>query len=107
MMTGYGTVARAVEATKAGAFYFIEKPFDFEQMQPLVERALERRQLMAETANMRRQLSTRAEYFNIIGSSKQIPTIHESNESVAKSHANGLNVGESWTRKKMSSNGNP
>src|ERR1051325_10362985 len=34
VVTGYGTVARAVEATKAGAFYFVEKPFDFEQMQP-------------------------------------------------------------------------
>src|SRR5215203_5853815 len=45
VVTGYGTVARAVEATKAGAFYFVEKPFDFEQMQPLVERALESREL--------------------------------------------------------------
>src|SRR5688572_8179257 len=66
VVTGYGTVARAVEATKAGAFYFVEKPFDFEEMQPLVEKALERRELMAEAANMRRQLSTRSEYFNII-----------------------------------------
>src|SRR3954453_15026826 len=70
VVTGYGTVARAVEATKAGAFYFVEKPFDFEQMLPRVEKALERRQLMAETESMRRQLSTRAEYFNIIGASK-------------------------------------
>ena len=35
VVTGYGSVQRAVEATKAGAFYFVEKPFDFEELQPL------------------------------------------------------------------------
>src|SRR5258705_9771163 len=104
VVTGYGTVARAVEATKAGAFYFVEKPFDFEQMLPLVEKALERRQLMAETESMRRQLSTRAEYFNIIGASKQMQTIYETIESVAKSDANVLIVGESGTGKELIAN---
>ena len=46
VVTGYGSVARAVEATKAGAFYFVEKPFDFEEIQPLVDKALERRELV-------------------------------------------------------------
>ena len=64
VVTGYGTVARAVEATKAGAFWFLEKPFDFEMLQPLVEKALERRELMAETETMRRQLSTRTEHLH-------------------------------------------
>lgn len=104
VVTGYGTVARAVEATKAGAFYFVEKPFDFEEMQPLVEKALERRQLMAETANMRRQMSTRAEYFNIIGASRQMQQIYETIESVAKSDANVLIVGESGTGKELIAN---
>jgi DNA-binding NtrC family response regulator len=104
VVTGYGTVARAVEATKAGAFYFVEKPFDFEQMQPLVEKALERRELMAESESLRRQLSTRAEYFNIIGASKQMQTIYETIESVAKSDANVLIVGESGTGKELIAN---
>src|SRR6476659_6364176 len=82
VVTGYGSVQTAVEATKAGAFYFVEKPFDFEELLPLAEKALERRELMAETENMRRQLSTRAEYFNIIGSSKPMQTIYETIESV-------------------------
>jgi len=38
VVTGYGSVQKAVEATKAGAFYFVEKPFDFEQLQPLVKK---------------------------------------------------------------------
>lgn len=104
VVTGYGTVARAVEATKAGAFYFVEKPFDFEQMQPLVEKALERRELMAETASMRRQMSTRSEYFNIIGASKAMQQIYETIESVAKSDANVLIVGESGTGKELIAN---
>lgn len=104
VVTGYGTVARAVEATKAGAFYFVEKPFDFEQMLPLVERALESRELREETASMRRQLSTRAEYFNIIGASRQMQTIYETIESVAKSDANVLIVGESGTGKELIAN---
>src|SRR5882724_4441431 len=104
VVTGYGSVQRAVEATKAGAFYFVEKPFDFEELQPLVDKALERRELVAETASMRRQLSTRAEYFNIIGSSKQMQTIYETIESVAKSDANVLIVGESGTGKELIAN---
>src|SRR2546423_4038162 len=104
VVTGYGSVARAVEATKAGAFYFVENPFDFEQMLPLVEKALERRELMAETESMRRQLSTRAEYFNIIGASKQMQQIYETIESVAKSDANVLIVGESGTGKELIAN---
>src|SRR5919112_916773 len=104
VVTGYGSVQKAVEATKAGAFYFVEKPFDFEELQPLVEKALERRELVAETANMRRQLSTRAEYFNIIGSSKPMQQIYETIESVAKSDANVLIVGESGTGKELIAN---
>src|SRR6186997_2634683 len=104
VVTGYGTVAKAVEAIRAGAFYFVEKPFDFDEMQPLVKRALERRELMAETANMRRQMSTRAEYFNIIGASRQRQQIYETIESVAKSDANVLIVGESGTGKELIAN---
>ncbi len=104
VVTGYGSVQRAVDATKAGAFYFVEKPFDFEELQPLVDKALERRELVAEAVSMRRQLSTRAEYFNIIGSSRQMQTIYETIESVAKSDANVLIVGESGTGKELIAN---
>ena len=104
VMTGYGTVERAVEATKAGAFWFLEKPFDFEVLLPLVERALERHELMTETETMRRQLSTRTEYFNIIGGSRQMQQIYETIESVAKSDANVLIVGESGTGKELIAN---
>ncbi|HEY0003309.1 MAG TPA: sigma-54 dependent transcriptional regulator [Pyrinomonadaceae bacterium] len=104
VVTGHGTVTRAVEAMKAGAFYFVAKPFDFEQLLPLVQNSLERRQLRAETESMRRQLSTRQEYFNIIGASRQMQQIYETIESVAKSDANVLIVGESGTGKELIAN---
>jgi DNA-binding NtrC family response regulator len=104
VVTGYGSVQKAVEATKAGAFDFVEKPFDFEELQLRVEHALKQRELIDENANMRRQLSTRAEYFNIIGSSKPMQTIYETIESVAKSDANVLIVGESGTGKELIAN---
>jgi DNA-binding NtrC family response regulator len=104
VMTGYGSVERAVEATKAGAFWFLEKPFDFDVLMPLVGRALERYELMSETESMRNRLATRTEYFNIIGSSKQMQTIYETIESVAKSDANVLIVGESGTGKELIAN---
>jgi len=105
VITGYDLgVQAAVEAMRAGAFYFVEKPVNFEELLPLIERALERRELMAETESMRRQLSTRAEYFNIIGSSKPMQIIYETIESVAKSDANVLIVGESGTGKELIAN---
>lgn len=104
VVTGHGSVAKAVEATKAGAFDFVDKPFDFEELQLRVENALKQRELLAENANMRRQLSTRSEYFNIIGSSKPMQTIYEMIESVAKSDANVLIVGESGTGKELIAN---
>ena len=105
VITGHGFgVQTAVEAIKAGAFYFVEKPFDFEELLPLVEKALERRELMAETANMLRQLSTRSEYFNIIGSSKpmQIDLAKRLNRSSPT--PTFLIVGESGTGKELIAN---
>ena len=104
VVTGYGTVDRAIVATKAGAFWFLEKPFEYEVLQKLVEKALERQELIAETDTMRQRLTTRTEYFNIIGGSKQMQTIYETIESVAKADANVLIVGESGTGKELIAN---
>jgi DNA-binding NtrC family response regulator len=104
VVTAHGSTPKAVEATKAGAFDFVDKPFDFEELELRVQNALKHRELITENANMRRQLSTRSEYFNIIGSAKPMQTIYETIESVAKSDANVLIVGESGTGKELIAN---
>jgi DNA-binding NtrC family response regulator len=104
VVTAHGSTPKAVEATKAGAFDFVDKPVDFEELELRVQNALKHRELITENANMRRQLSTRSEYFNIIGAAKQMQTIYETIESVAKSDANVLIVGESGTGKELIAN---
>ena len=53
VMTAYGTVESAVEAMKAGAYDYILKPFDLEELELKVERALEHRRLLARAAGLR------------------------------------------------------
>jgi len=104
VVTAHGTTPKAVEATKAGAFDFVDKPLDFEELALRVQNALKHQELIDENANLRRQMSTRSEYFNIIGSSKSMQTIYETIDAVAKSDANVLIVGESGTGKELIAN---
>jgi DNA-binding NtrC family response regulator len=108
VLTGHGSLPRAFEASKAGAFDFVEKDdnFEFETLLRRIQNALKQRELLTENANMLsfRQLSTRSEYFSIIGSSKPMQTIYETIESIAKSDANVLIVGESGTGKELIAN---
>jgi DNA-binding NtrC family response regulator len=104
MVTAHGSTTKAVEATKAGAFDFVDKPLDFEELAIRIQNALKHRELIDENASLRRQMSTRSEYFNIIGSSKPMQTIYETIDAVAKSDANVLIVGESGTGKELIAN---
>ena len=102
--TAYRSVERSVHAMKAGAFWFLETPFDFDLLMPMVERALERHNLMRQTETMRDQLTNRTEYFNIIGASKSMQALYDRIESAAKSDTNVLIVGESGTGKELIAN---
>ena len=104
IISGYGSVARAVEATKAGAFHFVEKPFEIDALLLLIERALERQLLIEESDVLRRTLQQRSTYGDIVGRSKQMQNIFEMIEAVAKSDANILIVGESGTGKELIAN---
>ena len=104
IISGYGSVARAVEATKAGAFHFVEKPFEIDALLLLIERALERQLLIEESDVLRRTLQQRSTYGDIVGRSKQMQNIFEMIEAVAKSDANILIVGESGTGKELIGN---
>jgi DNA-binding NtrC family response regulator len=104
MVSGYGSVSKAVEAAKAGAFYFVEKPVEFEELMILIEMALERRDQAEEIKQLRGRLTNRAAYYNIIGSSKAMQDIYEIIDSVAGSDANILIIGESGTGKELIAN---
>jgi DNA-binding NtrC family response regulator len=104
MISGYGSVSKAVEATKAGAFYFIEKPIEFDELIVLLEKALERRQQAEEIKQLKRKLTNRNSYYNIIGSSKLMQEIYDLIDNVAESDANILILGESGTGKELVAN---
>ncbi len=101
MFSAYGTIDRAVAAMKAGAFDFIEKPFETENLKILVEKGLRQRNLYKERINLLKQLEDRYRFDNIIGKSEPIRKVFEMIESVADSEANVLITGESGTGKEL------
>ncbi len=104
MVTGYGSVNDAIEATKAGAFYFVEKPVEYEELFVLIEKALERGRQAEEIRQLRDRLTERTSYYNIIGSSRAMQNIYEIIDNIAESDANVMIVGESGTGKELIAN---
>ena len=104
MITGFSSVTGAIDAIKAGAFYFIEKPVEYEELLALVEKALERGRQAEEITQLRGKLKARDSYFNIIGSSKAMQNVYEMIDRVAESDANIMVVGESGTGKELIAN---
>jgi DNA-binding NtrC family response regulator len=72
MMTGYGTVADAVQAMKDGAYDYLEKPFDPDEAGRVVARAAERKRLVDEASSLRRQLQGVYAFENLIGKSARM-----------------------------------
>jgi two-component system response regulator HydG len=101
LMTAYGTVARAVEAMKEGAYDFVTKPFKKIQIIKGVRRAMEKQVLLLENRNLRSLLETSSKERIIIGNSyvmrKQLDMLRQ----VANSEANVLLLGESGTGKEL------
>ena len=101
IFSAYGTIDRAVSAMKAGAFDFIEKPFEAENLKILVEKGLRQRNLYKERESLLKQLEDKYRFDNIIGKSEPIRRVFEMIESVADSDANVLITGESGTGKEL------
>ena len=72
VMTGYGTISSAVDAVKAGAYHYVTKPFQLDDVTTLVARALEHRTLQAENIEFRKQVKTQYSFSNIVGRSDAI-----------------------------------
>jgi two-component system NtrC family response regulator len=101
IITAHGTVDRAVEAMKAGAFDFITKPFEFDVLRLTIERALERRHLRSENQRLQSELTDRFRPENIIGVSSAMQRVFDLIARVASVNTNVLILGESGTGKEL------
>jgi len=104
MITGDGSNDRAIEATKAGAFWYLEKPLDFDELFELIGKAVERKRQAAEIIELRGRLSSKTSYEGIIGGARSMQNIYEIIDNVADSEANILILGESGTGKEVIAN---
>lgn len=104
IISGFSSVDKAVEATKEGAFYFIEKPIDLESLFVLVEKAISIQSKSVEIKQLRDKLTSRSTYEEIVGKSKAMQNVYQIIDSVATSDANVLITGESGTGKELIAN---
>jgi DNA-binding NtrC family response regulator len=101
ILTAYGTVEGAVNAMKLGAYDYVAKPVDRERLGLLIDKALEKQHLSRENRNLRRRLSVKEEYSNIIGNCARIRAIFKVISEVAPTNATVLITGESGTGKEL------
>ncbi|MFZ5446222.1 MAG: sigma-54-dependent transcriptional regulator [Myxococcota bacterium] len=99
IITAYGTPASAVEAMRQGAYDYISKPFDNDELVLLIERALEKSRLFEENRQLRATLVPRAEYFP--GTGQAMRQVWSLVEKVAQTRSTVLITGESGTGKEV------
>ncbi len=101
VVTGYASAQTAVRAMKEGAFDYITKPIDFEELKIVVIKALEKQKLLSENIYLRQQLQGRFEFNNIIGSSPAMNLVFERMSRIVKTDSAVLVSGESGTGKEL------
>ena len=87
VVTGYGTVKDAVEAIKCGAWDFVSKPFQFDELLHVLDSALEQRRLKSENAYLRAQLEERYRFEGIVGKSRAMAKLFQLLETVAATNS--------------------
>ncbi|MDD8026563.1 MAG: sigma-54 dependent transcriptional regulator [Acidobacteriota bacterium] len=101
VVTAFGTIRNAVEATKRGAYAYLEKPVDNEELLLLIERAVEVRRLEAEVQGLRAELSARYRFSEIVGTSARMNSIFQMMDRIARVDGTVLVTGESGTGKEL------
>jgi DNA-binding NtrC family response regulator len=101
VITAFGAVETAVEAMKLGAYDYITKPFNRDELKLVVKKALEMRGLSEENRRLREELTERAEFRNIVGISRKMEQVFQIVRKVADTEATVLITGESGTGKEL------
>jgi DNA-binding NtrC family response regulator len=101
MLTATKMVKTAVEAMKLGAYDYINKPFDVEELMLLAEKALESRDLKIENRRLQEEVAERYRFDNIIGKSKEMREIYSTIRQIAEKNSTVLIHGESGTGKEL------
>jgi DNA-binding NtrC family response regulator len=101
MVTGLSEVQTAVKAMKLGAFDYLSKPFDPDELQHVVDRALERQRLKRENRDLKTEVSAKYRFENIIGSSPAMQAMFKLIVQCAPTNATVLITGESGTGKEV------
>ena len=101
LMTAFGTVQTAVEAMKIGAFDYVQKPFEIEEMEVKIEKAIEHRRLRHEIDYLRHTQADIYEFDRIVGASGALQQVLNIVKKVAKSNTTVLIRGETGTGKEL------
>ena len=100
-LTAFGTIEAAIEAIKLGALDYLQKPFNNVELRHKVDRVIKEKKLNSENEQLRRTLSDRFSFENIIGRSPLLKKVLGIVESVADSNSTVLITGESGTGKEL------
>jgi DNA-binding NtrC family response regulator len=101
MVTGLSQIQTAVKAMKLGAFDYLPKPFDPDELTHVVERALERRRLLQENQDLKTEVSAKYRFENIIGSCAAMQKVYRLIAKCAPTNSTVLVTGESGTGKEV------
>lgn len=101
MMTAYGTIESSVQAMKEGAYYYITKPLNIEQLRLLIDKALEYDSLKKEVHRLHKTLDQKDGYARMIGKSQKMKRVYHLIEKVKDIDSNVLITGESGTGKEL------
>jgi two-component system response regulator AtoC len=101
VITGYGTVKDAVEVIKRGAWDFVSKPFQIDELLLVLASALEQRRLKSENAYLRAQLEERYRFEGVIGKGRAMAHLFQLLETVSRTNSTILISGETGTGKEV------
>jgi DNA-binding NtrC family response regulator len=104
ILTAYGSVEAAVSAMKQGAYDFVTKPINLDEIDILLKRAISSRRIEQENISLRQQLEKKYGFDQIIGNAPQMKQIFETIKQVAPTKATVLITGESGTGKELIAN---